>query len=334
LAVTAALLICPQALFAWSANGHRAVAMIAWSRLSSDTQGKVQVVLDTLDTNVQLADIAVCADQIRGEGGASASASDVAAARDAEEMGYVTGVCRKFAMNPKSEPWHFIDIPVTASPHGAADMQPYCPNANCVVGQINADLQALRQNPQNATALMFLVHFVGDEHQPLHCATEIVNGVDDRGGNGKTVSWSKDSKTKLNLHALWDHLIGPTDNVNDPAALSAELEQALPADVASWTDGDFVSQAALESFGIAQGRIYPDYHGAADAQCGSACSGSSLGASYSSVMRPIVNMRLEMAGVRLAALLEQVYGPDSQKSHASPSKPSALDLPKVPVAWP
>ncbi len=321
-----ALLICPQALLAWSSNGHRTVAIIAWNRLSDGAKINIQSVLNGLAPHATLADLSVCADQLRGLG---AEEDDCTTVGDSDGLA-PSGVCGKFSMQPQSASWHFIDVPITASPREAADMEAYCPNANCVVDQIRAESQALQKDPQDTTSLMFLVHFVGDLHQPLHCATEFVDGVDDRGGNNKKITWteSQDPKYPLNLHSLWDHLVAPSDNVNDPVALSGQLERALQGmDVTLWTQGDYVGTAALETFQIAQTHVYPDYYG--KGPDGPACFGSTLGASYHDAMEPIVNERLEKAGVRLAALLEQAFGSGDQPSRAR-RQPKPLKLPQLP----
>jgi nuclease S1 len=136
-------------------------------------------------------------------------------------------------------------------------------------------------------------------HQPLHCSYELVNGVNDRGGNLKGVTFQG---TALNLHALWDHQIQACDT-NDPAATSARLIADLQGkDVSAWLRGDFVANAALESFGLAKGTVYPAYY---------AQDPKSLGADYQARMTPIVDERLERAGVRLAALIESAVGAPS-----------------------
>ncbi len=276
---SAVLAFFPRPAAAWSANGHRAVALIAAARLSDAAK---QAVTAILGPGVTLDAIAPCADDIRGRSGFDCAGLPLAA-------------------EPQSEPWHFIDVPVNASPAGAADLEAFCPNGACVVDQIRAAMKTLSDpaasQAQKQVALMFLVHFVGDEHQPLHCANEVVAGVNDRGGNLKAVTFAG---AQINLHSLWDHQIQPSD-ANDPAATSARLAAALQGqDVSSWLAGDFVAAAAFESFTLAKTVVYPAYY---------ASDPKSLGADYQAKMTPIVDQRLERAGVRLAALLESALVP-------------------------
>jgi hypothetical protein len=274
LLASAALVVAPRPAAAWSANGHRAVALIAAARLSDAAK---QAVAAILGPGVALDAIAPCADDIRGRSGFDCAGLQLVA-------------------EPQSEPWHFVDAPISATPASGADLEAFCPNGACVIDQIRAAVKTL-QDPsstqaQKQVALMFLVHFAGDEHQPLHCSNEIVAGVNDRGGNLKAVTFQG---ANINLHALWDHQIQPSD-VNDPVATSARLLAALQGqDVSSWVAGDFVADAAFESFTLAKTVVYPAYY---------ASDPKSLGADYQAKMTPIVDQRLERAGVRLAALLE------------------------------
>jgi hypothetical protein len=288
-----ALAVAPRCAFAWSANGHKTVALIAESRLSDAAKQGVAAILGPTAT---LDAIAPCADDIRGKTGYD---------------------CAGITLNddPQSEPWHFVDAPISDSPGDGAALEAYCPNQACVIDQVNKNVAVLKAGGAQAdmqVALMFLVHFVGDEHQPLHCSNEIVGGVNDRGGNLKSVNFNG---TSLNLHALWDHQIQSGD-VNDPAQTSQRLIADLQGkDVSGWTSGDFVSQAAFESFTIAKQTVYPAFY-AQDAK--------TLGATYQAQMQPIVDERLERAGVRLAALLESALGPATARaSSAGAGSPSA-----------
>ncbi len=325
-AVAVLLLAAPPSVFAWSANGHRTVGQIAQDLLQkqaqagdAQSQAALNAITNILGQGVSLAAIAPCADQIR---------------RFDEETGQVRAAggqvsCGglQLTVNPASEPWHFVNVDIT-QPDTADAIAAQCGGDACVVNQIKDDVQAL-QNPNAATtdlqtALMYLVHFVGDEHQPLHCATEFVNGAQDYGGNEKQVSFQGQT---LNMHALWDHLIEFSDDTNDPNALSQQLESSLPADTSAWTQGDFVVGAAIESLGIAQQTVYPAYYDAATGGGGSSSGAGfnaqatgansldqtrgpavSLPSDYQSQMQPIVMQRLQMAGVRLAALLKQALG--------------------------
>jgi hypothetical protein len=80
-------------------------------------------------------------------------------------------------------------------------------------------------------------------------------------------------------------------------------------DVGSWLGGNIVSDAAFESFSIAKSTVYPAYY---------APDGKTIGAAYQARMTPIVDERLERAGVRLAALLETALVPPPAAAPLSP----------------
>jgi hypothetical protein len=290
------LALSPRAAFAWSANGHKAVALIAQSRLTESAKNGIAALLGSATMD----GVAPCADDVRGKSGYD---------------------CDGIQLNddPQSEPWHFVDAPIADSPADGNALESYCANQACVIDQINKDVQILKTSnvtSDRQLALIFLIHFVGDEHQPLHCSDEIVNGVNDRGGNLKNVKFNGVAKSggyALNLHALWDHQILSGDT-NDPAATSQRLISDLAnKDVSSWTSGDFVHDAAFESYTIAKNTVYPAYYQ----------TNGVFGASYSSQMVPIVDDRLERAGVRLAALLNSVFDGSGNGSVSAPPSDAA-----------
>lgn len=134
-------------------------------------------------------------------------------------------------------------------------------------------------------ALRFIVHLVGDLHQPLH------NGrPGDRGGNEVKVKWfGRDT----NLHAVWDSAL-----VDDTGYSFSELAERLSrhsrsADVIAWWNPDprdWVRESVQH-----RERIYP------------AAGKTDLGYDYAYQHTPTVELRLKQAGVRLAAYLNQLF---------------------------
>lgn len=105
------------------------------------------------------------------------------------------------------------------------------PANDCVVNTIEefeAQLRApTRPTAERLLALKFLVHFVGDIHQPLHASDH-----DDRGGN--CIGQSPELDRKTNLHAYWD--TGVVDALGGPAdTIAAQLNSMITAtEVANW----------------------------------------------------------------------------------------------------
>jgi hypothetical protein len=132
--------------------------------------------------------------------------------------------------------------------------------------------------------LKMIVHLVGDIHQPLH-----VGCCDDRGGNSVRVKWAR---TETNLHSVWD------SNMIDETKLSyTELADALgepdKATVAAWQKAT-VRDWARESMSYRK-QVY-------------AIGNGNLGYMYSFKNLDTVETRLLQAGIRLAGVLNQVFG--------------------------
>jgi len=272
----------PVAARAWGTLGHRTVAILAERRLSPNAARQVESILGP---GVSLADIAKCADDIKRK----------------------PIRCASFTLRAdhRSSGWHFIDIPITATPT-AATLRQYCRSHGrddqCSVEQIKQQLKTL-ENPsatlsEKQLALMFVVHLVGDLHQPLHNATD-----GDAGGNAKLVRFmaTPHARKPTNLHHIWDDML-MKDSVakrTRPQALAAALERDMAGkDTAAWTKGNVIDGAALESFSIAKTRIYRAF---------ALEGGANLGRDYQAEMQPIAFEQVEKAGVRLAFLLNQVW---------------------------
>ena len=314
LALGGGLALVPSRLFAWGFVGHKAIGIIAQERLSPRTLGAVEAILgrNNQGQSVSLADIAACPDELKYAKQSPFVCAGVIEIASGEQSAFGTVALPWKA----SSAWHFANVPNAASPD-ASDIEQYCPdNANgnpakkCVMAQVKYDMQVL-ESPSSSLgdrqlALMFLVHFVGDEHQPLH-----VNDDNDWGGNKKKVVFEGQP---LNLHALWDDVLTPRygamsetpqAQAADAADLAAKLDQDLGSrDVSAWTTGqDLPDEAAVESFYIAKNVIRPVYAQDYDPSRNAAV----FGPDYVTQMQPIAYEQLEKAGVRLAYFLNLVF---------------------------
>jgi S1/P1 nuclease len=115
--------------------------------------------------------------------------------------------------HPGAGPWHYIDIPLADS---KIDLARECPNGDCVIAKTQQYLAVLKDpngdRKAKAQALKFVIHFVGDLHQPLH---DEDNG--DKGGNTRHVIFDGHLN---NLHWLWN--TGLLQHINrNPAVLAA-----------------------------------------------------------------------------------------------------------------
>ena len=263
-----AFLSVPSA--AWGPVGHETVAFIGTDNLTLAAKTKIVALLDQGD---DLATISNWADKVRMFG------------------------------RPETAPWHFIDLPIRKA-LTIKDEQDYCPNNDCVLNQLQIFEGILGDESQPKSkreeALKFVIHFMGDLHQPLHCADD-----GDRGGNEKLVRYKAPGHaghgSKIKLHALWDHLIEPKTQ-EDPRTLATELEGKITAtNRAEWDKGT-EADWAMESYEIAKTKVYKGMDpGAQD------YTDKPLPSDYYIKMRPIVDEQLEKAGIRLASVLNEIF---------------------------
>src|SRR5271166_2767484 len=165
-----AILLCPVLALAWGPDGHKIVAVIAADNLTPAAASHVADIL-----------------------GVTADKRTIATAMEAASLRPDT----EFRDDKSTAPWHFIDICLQDR---RSDVAVRCPSRNCVTAKIDEYSKRLKESNYDrwgaAGDLAFLIHFVGDIHQPLHAANDA-----DRGGNCVTVESSTRAK---NLHAAWD----------------------------------------------------------------------------------------------------------------------------------
>ncbi len=176
---TLAGVISTQQAWGWGREGHRLTALVAEAYLTPEAKAQVAALLLADAKHPQtMADVASWADEYRSTHGETA-------------------------------PWHFVDIPASAE---TFDRQRDCPAStppspwrDCVTDRIlyfEGRLGDAELRPEErAVALKFLIHLIGDVHQPLHAIG------DDRGGNNTHVSFlgSQQCGTgPCNLHGIWD----------------------------------------------------------------------------------------------------------------------------------
>ena len=186
----------------------------------------------------------------------------------------------------ETAPWHYIDIPLADS---KIDLARECPNGDCVIGKTD-QLIAVLKDPKadraaKAEALKYVIHFIGDMHQPLHDEDDA-----DKGGNDRRVIFDGHPD---NLHWVWD--TGLLNHISrNPDALAAELESRIsPQDREEWAEGS-IEDWVLEAHWLAQRVAYGDLGNGNPAM---------ITAAYERLADPVIETQLEKAGVRLAYLL-------------------------------
>lgn len=247
----------------WGPEGHEIVATLAEARLNQDAKAGIR----SLIGDANLASISNWADEIRHD-------------RD------------------ETYNWHFVDTPINASGF-SEERDCFLPNNkhkdagtdhhNCVVDRIEIFERVLEDHSapreERIEALKFLVHFVGDVHQPFHAIGEAA------GGNGIAVvefGSLECGQHRCNLHGAWDSgLIQHTGMSTEQYVV--HLEKVL-SDSHINTDGT-PQDWANESHEYARSAWLQD--------------GGQVDETYYNNQIKVVDERLAQAGVRLANLLNQ-----------------------------
>jgi hypothetical protein len=258
LASLAFLLAAPLNAFAWGYEGHWIIAEIAKQFLEPQTAHQVRELL-AIENVTTLADVSTWADEIR-------------------------------LQHPETAPWHNVNIPITLPTGEPAvyDAARDCPQGACVVAKIEQFEHVLSDQEaperQRLEALKYIVHFIGDAHQPLH-----VSNDHDRGGNNVAVIFRG---LPTNLHAVWDSgIIAPAIRGNERAYALQLVRHITEEQHQRWSEGSLISWIN-EGHEIAARIIY-----------GELPHSGTLPDDYEMKSLPIVNEQLERAGVRLAVIL-------------------------------
>src|SRR5229473_6064132 len=213
--------------YAWGCKGHQTVALIAEKHLTPEAAQMVQTLLSASPIDPKLK--RYCGDSVRD------AMADAATWPD------------DVRNEKKNGPWHYIDIP-RGTPRGPLD--PFCGDAGCVTKVIAEQFAVLKDKKaeaaKRADALRYLIHFVGDLHQPLHAVTNA-----DAGGNCVPVKYfhheplpnllhPEREDYSPNLHQIWDTEIVERDmEISNPIRYADELDEKFHAQT-----------AALEAAGI------------------------------------------------------------------------------------
>lgn len=195
-------------------------------------------------------------------------------------------------------PWHFVDIPADAE---TFDEKRDGNHGNNVIDAINKFEKVLadksKSKDERAEALKYLVHFIGDIHQPLHCADR--HG--DKGGNGRLAFFLK-RQTATNLHTVWDSTIlisikgSRTRNLDYAKTLNVKITDKQAANWIEGTPEDW----ANESHKLAISVAYKDISEVPSPL-------PKIDQDYIDRAGPVIEQQLERGGVRLANILNEVF---------------------------
>lgn len=285
-----ALMAISSPALAWGDYAHRLTASIAMAQLAPQARAELRRLLraerglETPDCRLtSIEDASVWPDCVR------------ARYRD------------RFAF---SAPWHYQNISVCE----AFDINAKCWNGDCVTAQIPAQQAILadrgRPAHERLQALSFLVHFVGDMHQPLHLGDKA-----DLGGNNVRAAFGFKSPERMNLHRIWDSDLAERA-LTEPPAISPR--SVTPAQRRAWTGEQdtptLVAGWARESWDLSRTIAYPELKDYPDScPLGSSVTTQNrpglprgmVTPDYVATATPAVRDQVTKAGTRIALLLNR-----------------------------
>jgi hypothetical protein len=310
-------------MFGWGCEGHQMIALIARAHLSNAASDAVDQLLRASPVDPALSRF--CKDRPDDlMADASTWADD---ARNVE----------------KTSQWHYVDIPLSVTQE-QPDIDPWCApvgppdsskdRSGCIVTAISYEWGILRDasrpEAERAKALRYLIHFVGDLHQPLHDTDN-----DDLGGNCTALTFFAEDRP-ANLHAIWDYKLIERQLAHrhqTQPQFASSLDQKFSerwsewgqpkVDVLAWTwEGHAIAHDV--TYGDLRPRIPVEKTKKVeatknveasnkDADCAAerdkvAGLHISISTGYFDQTEPVIEQQLAKAGYRLAALLNQTFG--------------------------
>jgi len=262
--------------------GHETVARIAWLQMRPDTRARVAALLrqgrllETPDCPVATIEQAsYWADCIKPLG---------------DRFSYAFS-------------WHYQNVDVCKP----FDLKAACKDGHCVSAQVERTARLVADGSvptrERLQALAFLIHFVGDLHQPMHAGDH-----GDLGGNRVAANYGVVGG-RTNLHGIWDGFLAERAISTPPGGAAALLSQVSPADrqrIAGGTVEEWSREMWERSASQAYRSLVGDPCGAAPAER------PTLDEAEVRALIPLVRQNVVEGGIRLARLLDDALGPEAR----------------------
>lgn len=244
-------------LVSWGVTGHRTVGRIAENHLTPKALAGVRDLLG----DASLADVSTWADEVRSKPEYRSTGS-----------------------------WHYINLPLGLSYDEFKNKVENMLQAN-VYSALGKEMELINDKTvpkeQKIEALKFIVHFVGDLHQPMHVSRE-----EDKGGNTIQLNYEGQG---TNLHSVWDSKLIEHSGM-DYQQLAAKYDHPTAAQVRQW-QSDPVIKWMWESYAITS-KLYAEVD---------TMKSRAIGQAYYDEHWATIAQRLEQAGVRLAGVLNILF---------------------------
>jgi hypothetical protein len=270
-----AVLLLPSPAFAWWEYGHEMVARVAWLNISPATRAELR----RLMARSHLLDTPTCS------------------TRTIEAAAYWPDCIKTLGDRfSYASPWHYQNVDICRP----FDQAGACRDGNCVSAQIERNLRLLADDAvparERLMAFAFLVHFMGDLHQPMHAGDH-----GDLGGNRVPVSYGIIAG-RTNLHSAWDGFLADRSLSTPPGDAAGILSELSEADKATMRQGsvtDWAREGWEASREFAYGTIMVDPCAAAPAER------PVITEEITRRLIPVVRRQVARGGLRLARLLDE-----------------------------
>lgn len=244
-------------LISWGYTGHRTIGKITENHLTD----KAKLAVKNLLGDTSIADACTWADDARKE-----------------------------PAFKETGDWHFLNLPLGLNYQQFTKYVDTVSKGNVYSALLNAE-KTLRDKKtskqQQVYALKFILHLVGDLHQPMH-----ISRAEDKGGN--TIQLNYEEKG-TNLHSLWDTKLLEHQGLSY-VQLAEKYDQISAADIKQWQN-EPVMQWIWESYQISSA-LYAEVDG---------MNKRVIDDAYYQKHLPTIQKRIQQAAIRLAGILNKIY---------------------------
>jgi hypothetical protein len=288
---------------AWHAAGHMMTAAVAWEQMTPAARKRASELLKlNPDYNTWIKGVAAAArdktafvraatwpDDIKNKSTHPGSVDDGEEPTDpnaAANVGYSDKLMHKY--------WHYVDLPF--SPDGTRLKDPKNPNAETQIKTFRDTIAAGASDDVKSYDVAWLIHMVGDVHQPLHATSRFskLNPNGDEGGNLVKIKCLPSCGN--NLHSFWDGLFDANKTPKAAIAAAAKLKKATGAAVAKTDPHVWIA----ESFAVARKTAYGKPIGTANKTV-------TIPPAYKKAAAAIGRQRVALGGARLAKLFNGAF---------------------------
>lgn len=293
--------------YAWWGLGHMAVAYVAYQKLTPQKRDRVDVLLrlnpdlpnwlalippNTSKEDERLMIFMIAAtwpDRIKEDSNytddSQIDGGNVPNGKpsNSQNIGYADLFNHKY--------WHFKDLPFTQD--GTPLHPAPVPNAETQINVFRSVLASDQADALKSYDLSWLLHLVGDVHQPLHCTARFGKSEPNGDAGGNFVKLCS-PPCKDNLHSFWDSRPGDSESVVDAIKAAKLLAPANKTLAAKLTTKVWIN----ESFGLAKKFVYVT-------PIGLGAGPFTITPEYEKTARKIANQRVALAGARLGRILNK-----------------------------